>query len=95
MGLHVLSPLIGGILATLTYVLFVSGLLTGDLFPKFVSDKLPAAVQGIEVLFSIHGQATDYAKLIFWCFLAGYSEHFATNILANFESSGSHPSQRP
>ncbi len=89
-----LSPLVGGILATLTYVLFISGLLTGDLFPKFVSDKLPSAVQGIEILFSIHGQATDYAKLIFWCFLAGYSERFATDILAHFESSGSRPTQR-
>ena len=90
-----LSPLVGGILATLTYVLFISGLLTGDLFPKFVSDKLPSAVQGIEILFNIHGEATDYAKLIFWCFLAGYSERFATDILAHFESSGSRPTQRP
>jgi hypothetical protein len=81
-----LSPLVGGILATLVYVMFISGLLTGDLFPKFVSDKLASNPQGLEALFNVHGQAADYAKLIFWCFLAGYSERFATDVLAHFES---------
>ena len=28
----------------------------------------------------------DYAKLVFWCFLAGYSEKFVTNIISRFES---------
>ena len=87
-----LSPLVGGILALLTYVLFISGLLTGDLFPKFVADK-DVTADGINVLFAIQGQATDYAKLIFWCFLAGYSERFATNILSQFESQGPKPVQ--
>jgi hypothetical protein len=85
-----LSPLVGGILALLTYVLFVSGLLTGDLFPKFVPDK-DVTADGINVLFAIQGQAADYAKLIFWCFLSGYSERFATDILSQFESQGSPP----
>jgi hypothetical protein len=85
-----LSPLVGGILALLTYVLFISGLLSGDLFPKFVADK-DVTADGIEVLFAIQGQAADYAKLIFWCFLSGYSERFATDILSQFESQESPP----
>ncbi len=80
-----LSPLVGGILASLTYILFVSGLLSGDLFPKFVADKGAAATDGLAALFAIHGQGTDYAKLIFWCFLAGYSERFVTDLLEQFE----------
>ena len=88
----ILSPLVGGILALLTYVLFISGLLTGDLFPNFAPDSNVVA-DGINVLFAIQGQPADYAKLIFWCFLAGYSERFATGILSQFDSRGSEPVQ--
>lgn len=82
-----LSPVVGGILSSLTYVLFVSGLISGDLFPSFKALQNEAS-SGIKTLFDIQGQATDYAKLIFWCFLAGYSERFATNILSQFEAAG-------
>ena len=77
----------------MTYVLFVSGLLTGDLFPKFIPDS-NVVPDGINVLFAIQGQAADYAKLIFWSFLAGYSERFATRILSQFDSRGSEPVQK-
>ncbi|MEI6320245.1 MAG: hypothetical protein WCS09_17140, partial [Pseudomonadota bacterium] len=99
-----LSPLVGGILAVVTYVLFVSGLLAGDLFPTFVPD-LPGtgpaagaslaagdatvvdAPRGIGKIFAIQGAAAaDYAKMLFWCFLAGFSERFATDIMSRFES---------
>lgn len=99
-----LSPLVGGILAVVTYVLFVSGLLAGDLFPTFVPD-LPGtghaagaalaagdapvvdAPRGIGKIFAIQGAAAaDYAKMLFWCFVAGFSERFATDIMSRFES---------
>ena len=39
------------------------------------------------MLFQVQGVGyKDYAKLIFWCFLAGYSESFVTNIISRFES---------
>src|SRR5215469_6694278 len=38
-----LSPLVGGVLAVITYILFISGLLAGDLFPKFVADTCTSA----------------------------------------------------
>ncbi len=80
-----LSPMVGGILAGLTYILFISGLLSGDLFPNFKFDTTAQAGQGLAKLFAISGEGPDYAKLIFWCFLAGYSERFATDVLGKFE----------
>lgn len=81
-----LAPLVGGILAVLTYVLFVSGLLAGDLFPKFVADADAASHQGLSAIFAIHGEAADYGKMLFWCFISGFSERFATDIISRFES---------
>ena len=92
-----LSPFVGSILALLLYFLFISGLLDGDLFPNFgTSSAEQAAVStsqtGMTVLFDVQGIAyTDYAKLVFWCFLAGYSESFVTNIISNFETTGDKP----
>jgi hypothetical protein len=80
-----LAPLVGGILAVLTYVLFVSGLLAGDLFPKFVPDADAAEHHGLSAIFAIHGGAPDYGKMLFWCFVAGFSERFATDIISRFE----------
>ena len=96
-----LSPLIGGILGLLLYFLFISGLLQGDLFPNFVSgsnaytdalavnatDTTNTSRAGLTTLFAVTGDSyKDYAKLVFWCFVAGYSEGFVTNIISNFES---------
>lgn len=96
-----LSPLVGGILALLLYFLFIGQLLEGALFPEFVINGVTetgagasptdnagdSSRSGVAVLFSVKGAAyTDYAKLIFWCFLAGYSESFVTNIISRFES---------
>jgi hypothetical protein len=88
-----LAPLVGGILAVVTYVLFVSGLLAGDLFPHFepdvVSNASAAKNPGLEVIFAIHGNASDYGKMIFWCFIAGFSERFVTDIISRFENQSS------
>jgi hypothetical protein len=84
-----LAPLVGGILAVLTYVLFISGLLAGNLFPKFVPDASSKSLEGLAAIFQVHGDAADYAKLIFWCFVAGFSERFVTDIISRFDSSAS------
>ena len=88
-----LAPLVGGILAVVTYVLFVSGLLVGDLFPHFepdvVSNASAAKNPGLEVIFAIHGNASDYGKMLFWCFIAGFSERFVTDIISRFENQSS------
>ncbi|MBX3739437.1 MAG: hypothetical protein KF712_00495 [Akkermansiaceae bacterium] len=83
-----LAPLVGGILAVLLYIVFLSGLLGGDIFPSFRQDPLieNQKVTRFSVIFSTHGDFKDYAKLIFWAFIAGFSERFVTNILAQFEA---------
>lgn len=79
-----LSPLVGGILALLLYILFLSGLLSGDIFPHFVAEETPQV--GFATLFNQHGDNyKDYAKLVFWCFVAGFSEHFVTDVISRFE----------
>lgn len=84
----VLSPIAGAILAELVYLLFISGLLEGSLFPTF--DRDPAAASGppgLRTLFAVSCHApADYAKVLFWSFVAGFSEKFATNIIGQFES---------
>jgi hypothetical protein len=83
-----LSPLTGGILAVVIYILFVSGMLKGGLFPEFapVDDPTKSEI-GLPVLFKVHPLAAgDYGKALLWGFIAGFSERFATDIISRFES---------
>ncbi|WP_421380997.1 hypothetical protein ACOCG7_34030 (plasmid) [Paraburkholderia sp. DD10] len=80
-----LSPLVGGILALLLYIIFLGGLLTGSMFPTFVQDG-PKDAARFASIFAQHASTyQDYAKLFVWSFLAGYSEHFVTDVLGRFE----------
>lgn len=77
-----LSPLIGGVLALLLYVLFLSELLSGQLFPQFLPDSTTQEATGFSSVFMQHGKGyQEYAKLVFWCFVAGFSERFVTDVL--------------
>ena len=69
----------------LLYMLFVSGLLTGKLFPKFVRDDPMPNPEEFRSIFQIHTTYAGYAALVFWSFVAGYSERFVTNIIGQFE----------
>lgn len=81
-----LSPLVGGMLALLLYVLFLSGLLSGDLFPHFEADENLENITSFTSIFNQHGSSyKEYAKLIFWCFIAGFSERFVTDVISRFE----------
>ncbi len=81
-----LSPLVGGILALLLYVLFLSGLVSGDLFPHFIADEKEENISGFASIFLQYGSSyKEYAKLIFWCFIAGFSERFVTDVISRFE----------
>jgi hypothetical protein len=81
-----LSPLVGGVLALLVYVLFLSDLLSGQLFPRFVPDATAQPQAGFVSVFHQHGASyQDYAKLVFWSFVAGFSERFVTDVIGRFE----------
>jgi hypothetical protein len=82
-----LSPLIGGILAMLLYVLFLSELVSGNLFPDFVPDHIDAPAMTFSSVLNQHGSTyQDYAKLVFWSFLSGFSERFVLGVVKRFES---------
>jgi hypothetical protein len=91
----VISPIAGAILAELLYLLFISGLLAGNIFPLFVADVQSASSEGLKTLFQVHcPDAANYAKVLFWSFVAGFSEKFATNIIRQFEPGEQGP-QKP
>lgn len=80
-----LSPLVGGVLAFLLFILFLSGLISGDLFPVFLPDS-DSTSKGFMAIFEQHGEGyKEYAKLLFWSFMAGFSEHFVTDVISRFE----------
>ncbi|HEV2852006.1 MAG TPA: hypothetical protein VHC97_04305 [Thermoanaerobaculia bacterium] len=85
-----IPPLVGAIGAVVLYLIFASGMISGELFPNFhcsvgkdmcndfvgfVSDWQPQS-------------ASDYAMAFVWSFVAGFSERFVPDIL---ERVGSHP----
>jgi len=92
-----LMPLMyGGLMAAVTYMLFVSGLLTGiqgdglfisNLFPDFknLSDTAGEPLSMQHVLNVRPTEVKDAGKLMVWCFLAGYSEKFVTQMLSTLE----------
>lgn len=83
-----LTPLVGSVLALVAYMVFVSRLLTGDVFPEFEVRGVPR--NGILSIFdqTATGGYVGYAKLIVWSFVAGYSENFVTNVIGRFEDRG-------
>lgn len=71
------SPIVGALLAMILMALFLSGLVAGDLFPKFLNteqefESAKAVLRGGVTLAS----NSDFSKLIAWSIIAGYSERF-------------------
>lgn len=95
----ILMPILyGTLLAGIAYLLFMSGILSGEggngilttnLFPNFTKSNLTTndiLKQFIEIRpVSIQ----DTGKLLVWCFIAGYSERFVIGILDQLENKGS------
>jgi hypothetical protein len=92
--------LYGGLMAIVTYLLFMSGILTGDggtglftsnLFPNFTRPQVPAgSTLTIPLVLQIRPSSVmDVGKLLVWSFVAGYSERFVTSVLGTLEQRGS------
>src|ERR1700752_3153742 len=59
-----LAPFAGGVLAGVLYLIFLSGLLAGQLFPKFEFDPSADNIVGLPRLFHMYStQPAEYAKL--------------------------------
>lgn len=75
------SLFLSGILGFVAYGLFLSGLLQGELFPKFANISGPY-VSLEQMLNEMSPEKNiDAAKALFWAFVAGFSERFIPNIL--------------
>ncbi len=78
-------PIYGGIFALVLYILFLAGLVQGHLFPEFFVPKFssPPTTDNIIAFLSetYPSQGSELAKLIFWSFVAGFSERFVPQII--------------
>jgi len=81
-----LIPVYGGIFALVLYLCFLSKIIEGSLFPQFASlpfsEPIPSS-DDIRNFFSQTSPSTgaDLAKLLFWSFVAGFSERFVPQII--------------
>lgn len=81
----ILTPLVGGILAILLYLIFLSGLISGTVFPVFKPDAIQPKADSFLVMFAQHADGyVNYAKLLVWSFVAGYSERFVIDMVGSF-----------
>jgi hypothetical protein len=83
------SPLSGGFFALVLYLLFVGGLLTGPLFPRFENSDYWAKKTFFNFLNTPLVTYKDMAKVLFWSFIAGYSERFVQHLIEGVTSKAS------
>ena len=87
-----LIPVYGGIFALVLYLAFLSGIVEGPLFPRFSvpTFSIPPTTNDMKNLFVNTFPATgvDFAKLVFWCFVAGFSERLVPQIISAREEKG-------
>jgi len=85
-----LIPIYGGIFALVLYLAFLGNIVQGAMFPKFfIPDfAVPPSSDDMKKLFTATYPAggADFAKLIFWCFLAGFSERLVPQIISKTSS---------
>jgi len=88
-----LIPVYGGIFALVLYLAFLSRIVEGPLFPTFalpVFGNPPSTDDMKNFFMSTYPAApTDFGKLIFWCFVAGFSERFVPQIISKTQQGGS------
>ena len=84
-------PIYGGIFSLVLYTLFLSGIIDGHMFPNFSIaqfSKYPTTDDVVGFLTKTYpSQGSDIAKLIFWSFVAGFSERFVPQIIHKVSSS--------
>ena len=81
-----LVPIFGGVFALVLYCVFLSGIVSGHLFPQFVVPQAGATGPDDQFMWDIFSKTypettQDFAKLLFWSFVAGFSERFVPQII--------------
>lgn len=88
----VLIPIFGGVFALVLYCIFLSGIISGHVFPKFSMPDPPASGPNTEFMIDIlvktyPSTGPDLAKFLFWSFVAGFSERIVPQIITKVASS--------
>ena len=78
------TQLFGSVFATLLFLAFLGGLVQGSLFPQFVNLSW----------FSLVFLPADWARLMVWSFIAGFSERFVPDLLNNLLLRGARDEDR-
>lgn len=83
-----ISPLIGGLFGIVFYVLFLTGIISGSLFPN--DDRLNDGFDNLHrfLLDASPTRNIDAAKAIFWAFVSGFSVRLVPNILDTIAKEG-------
>lgn len=94
-----LVPIFGGVFALVLYLVFLSGIVSGDLFPAFAFPTQEGIEEGEDFMLRIFRETypnsgPDLAKLLFWSFVAGFSERFVPQLISKVTSSVSETSER-
>ncbi|SEL13112.1 hypothetical protein [Halomonas daqiaonensis] len=87
-----LVPIFGGVFALVLYLVFLSGIVSGDLFPAFSFPNQDDIEEGEDFMLHIFqktypSSGPDLAKLLFWSFVAGFSERFVPQLISTVTSS--------
>lgn len=86
----VVPSFVGGILAFVLYLLFLSDVLnviSTTIFPNFEPDTKVKDLENFEKIWHQHGKTiADYAKLFFWSFMAGFNQKYAVDIIESVKS---------
>ena len=74
------------VFAFVLYMIFIAGLISGDMFPRFVRTTLETGGQYQnmkEFATKVDPESyKDVAKILVWSFIAGYSEKFVPNLIS-------------
>lgn len=88
-------PVFGGVFALVFYMLVLSGILQGALFPLFAippfpKDSLPSTQDFVRFFTETYpASGPDFAKLAFWAFVSGFSERFVPQIISKVSDQAS------
>lgn len=86
----VVPSFVGGILASVLHLLFISGIISGELFPRIVEDIIQEGdtkPEGFLVAFRQHADGpSEYAKLLFWSFVAGFNQKYVVDVIESIKS---------